>query len=237
MARRDQGLPRPYTRFDGFIVSFKRVLFIMMPSDVPRMGVPPSAATVASSPLHDARQALRRRLRATREKFVASAAAVGAAEALEAKLLAVLTELEPECLGLYWPLPCEFNAARPWRTGPQNAALPLALPFAQRTPRAMHYRRWDGRQPPSLQDECGIASVDGAPIDPDVLLVPCLGYTDGMFRLGHGGGYFDRYLARHPGVTAVGIAWSACRLEEGDFAPEPHDLPMALIVTEQGVVG
>lgn len=99
----------------------------------------------------------------------------------------------------------------------------------------MHYRRWDG-QAPRLRDECGIAASDDEEVVPDVVLVPCVGFTAGGYRLGYGGGYFDRWLAAHPHVTAVGVAWSVGRVPDEQFVPEPHDQPLMLIVTEQGVV-
>lgn len=99
----------------------------------------------------------------------------------------------------------------------------------------MHYRAWDGSAPP-LRDGCGIAACDGPPVVPDVVLVPCVGFTRSGYRLGYGGGYFDRWMAAHPHVTAVGVAWSVGELSETDFAPETHDQPLTLVVTEHGVV-
>ena len=52
--------------------------------------------------------------------------------------------------------------------------------------------------------------------------------------LGYGGGYYDRWLAAHPQVTAVGVAWSLARVELASFAPQAHDVPLATIVTERG---
>lgn len=182
------------------------------------------------------RKNLRRQLLSARERFVQSDAFSEAESALRARLVAVLADLVPECLGIYWPLPSEFNAARPWPGDDGVSHLTLALPFAQREPRSMHYRLWDGA-PPTLQDECGIYTAHGAPVGPDVLLVPCVGYTDEGMRLGYGGGYFDRYLAAHPDVTAIGVAWSIGRIEPGQFKPEPHDRPLMLVVTDQGILG
>lgn len=99
----------------------------------------------------------------------------------------------------------------------------------------MHYRAWDGSAP-TLRDECGIGSSAGARVVPDVVLVPCLGYTRSGFRLGYGGGYYDRWLAAHPQVTSVGVAWSVNELTEVELAPQPHDHPLSLVVTERGVV-
>jgi len=66
--------------------------------------------------------------------------------------------------------------------------------------------------------------------------VPCVGFTQSGYRLGYGGGYFDRWLTANPHVTAVGVAWSVARVSEPDFAAQPHDQPLALVVTELGVV-
>jgi len=88
---------------------------------------------------------------------------------------------------------------------------------------------------PSIVDECGLPSTEGPAVVPDVVLVPCVGYTESGHRLGYGGGYFDRWLAAHPHVCAVGVAWSIARLDEGALVREPHDVALALVVTEQGV--
>lgn len=148
------------------------------------------------------------------------------------QLLELLTQLEPQCLGLYWALEGEFNAAAQLLGHSFSEAMQLALPYAKREGREMVYRRWDGSAP-TLQDECGIPSSAGALVQPDVVLVPCLGFTREGYRLGYGGGYFDRWLAKHPGVTAVGLAWS---LAETQFAIEPHDQPMTLILTERELI-
>ncbi len=182
------------------------------------------------------RTALRQHLLAERERFVLSPRAADATRALEDRLAEVLAQLAPECLGVYWPVRSEFNAARPWHVDEGDSAVPLALPFARREPPAMQYRLWDGAEP-TERDGCGILTATGAPAVPDVVLVPCVGFTDDGYRLGYGGGFFDRYLAAHPDTTAVGVAWSVGRIEPGAFKPERHDHPLMLVVTESGVVG
>ena len=99
----------------------------------------------------------------------------------------------------------------------------------------MHYRAWDLGEP-TVRDECHIASASGPRVVPDVVLVPCVGFTRAGHRLGYGGGYFDRWLASHPGVTAVGVAWSVGRVDRAVFDPQPHDVTLALVITEQGIV-
>jgi len=178
------------------------------------------------TPLPHERAPLRQQLKAARRDWLASPAGQAAPAGVLRQLAPLLEQLEPLCLGLYWPLDGEFDAPA---LLPRLPGVQLALPFAQRDERQMHYRRWDGRAP-TLQDEMGIATSNGAPADPDVVLVPCLGYTREGFRLGYGGGFFDRWLAKHPGVTAVGLAWS---VGECQFAAEPHDQALAVIVTER----
>jgi len=178
---------------------------------------------------------LRANLRVIRERFVADSGPQASA-ALAAHLSQVLADLMPGCLGLYWPLRSEFNAAIACAEDRNLDAVPLALPFACRSPVTMHYRAWN-RGKPELRDECGIPSPDGAKAEPDVVIVPCLGYTRTGFRVGYGGGYYDRWLAQHPHVTTVGVAWSCCEIDEAELSPQPHDLPLMLVVTERGVVG
>lgn len=183
-------------------------------------------------PATDPRAALRQQLLLQRKAWFASAAAVPQRAALAAHVRDVLRQLEPECLGLYWPFESEFNAVEVCQDCEQLNDTELALPFAFKSPRRMEFRLWDG-ETPTLRDECGILTASGAAVVPEVVLVPCLGFTREGYRLGYGGGYFDRWLAAHPEVTAVGLAWAG-----GEIALEaqPHDVPMALILTEQGVV-
>jgi len=180
------------------------------------------------------RQALRNSLLAQREEFVAGSGFEAACAALARHLAKVLSELEPESLGGYWPHRAEFNAVSALVADSTFAKLPISLPFAQRKPVQMHYRAWD-RKPPTLVDECGIATASGAPVVPDVVLVPCVGFTASGYRLGYGGGYFDRWLAQLSHVTAIGVAWSIAEIDDALFSPEPHDQPLTLIVTEHGV--
>jgi 5,10-methenyltetrahydrofolate synthetase len=185
-------------------------------------------------PARAARRALRERLLADRDRFLATPAAAPAAEALAAALRQVVAELEPECLGLYCAIRSEFNAAAALGVDSRFKEVTLALPYARRVPKSMEFRRWNGAAP-TTKDECGIDSSDGAVVVPDVLIVPCVGFTDAGHRLGYGGGYYDRWLAEHPDVTAVGIAWAFSKIDPAVYAAQAHDVPLTLIVTERDV--
>ena len=177
---------------------------------------------------------MRQRLLTERESFIASSAFAGATAALSEALRAIVAELEPDCVGLYCAFRSEFNATAAFAADSRCVDLSLALPYARRTPKAMEFRRWDGT-PPGLVDECGIDSCDGAVVVPDVVIVPCVGFTEAGHRLGYGGGYYDRWLAANRQVTAIGVAWAFAEIELATFAARPHDIPLTLIVTEQGV--
>jgi 5,10-methenyltetrahydrofolate synthetase len=200
------------------------------------MTATPAASHIegASQP-PESRAAMRQRLLAARDHFAASTDATVAQRSLTVQLAQLLRELEPALLGMYWPVRGEFNPCDALESAGQ-AALALALPYAQREPRQMRYRRWDGVRPEAV-DECGLPAPDAGPeVVPDVVLVPCVGYTRSGWRLGYGGGYFDRWLGLHPHVTAVGVAWSGSEIEPADWEAQPHDRPLTLIVTEAGVV-
>lgn len=180
------------------------------------------------------RAILRKRLLAEREAFVATPARAVAEQAIGAALHDAIARLEPADLGLYWPFGPEFNVATAFADDLAAGKFGAALPYARRTPRALEFRRWDGG-PPVVVDECGIATSDGAVVVPDVIVVPCVGFTADGYRLGYGGGYYDRWLALHPHVVAVGVGWSIGEIDGSAFAAQAHDRKLAFVVTEHGV--
>ena len=71
-------------------------------------------------------------------------------------------------------------------------------------------------------------------VEPEVLLVPLVGFDSGCYRLGYGGGYYDRTLAaaRKKPVT-IGIGFELARL--ATIYPQPYDVPLDFLVTEDGL--
>lgn len=78
-------------------------------------------------------------------------------------------------------------------------------------------------------------SGDADVMTPDIVFVPLLGFTDSGARLGQGGGFYDRWLASHPEALAIGLAWDMQLVE--DLPVEPHDVPLAAIVTPTRIYG
>jgi 5-formyltetrahydrofolate cyclo-ligase len=70
-------------------------------------------------------------------------------------------------------------------------------------------------------------------IDPQLLLIPCVGIDPLRYRLGYGGGYYDRTLAAmSPHPITVGVGFDCARIETID--PKPHDLRLDVAMTESG---
>ena len=72
-------------------------------------------------------------------------------------------------------------------------------------------------------------------VEPDVLLVPLVGFTEDGARLGQGGGHYDRWLSAHPSAKAIGLAWDCQKVDE--LPTEPHDVPLKAVVTPTRIYG
>lgn len=149
-------------------------------------------------------------------------------------LIAALNQIPPGVLGFYWPIRGEFDPRRAVMTLLERewrAALPVVV--GKDVP--LEYRAWT----PDTVMERGALGImaprEGAPVLPDVVLAPVVGYDGMRFRLGNGGGYFDRTLAElDPPPLAIGIGFTLGRLDT--IRPQPHDKPMDMIITEEGIL-
>ncbi|MEA3117860.1 MAG: 5-formyltetrahydrofolate cyclo-ligase [Paraburkholderia sp.] len=169
-----------------------------------------------------------------REARRGAAGAHGADAALKARTLELLAHYAPQTVGFYWPLPGEFDARdalAQWLA--HDAQRQAALPVISMKGHALAFRAWTSDTPMRLGLH-GIAEPQEThALLPDLLLVPCLGFDNEGYRLGYGGGYYDRTLAAWPGTVkpvAAGIAYEACRIAA--LPREPHDIPLDAIVTE-----
>jgi 5,10-methenyltetrahydrofolate synthetase len=134
----------------------------------------------------------------------------------------------------YWPIKAEPNL-RPTLVDLHRAGVTIALPVVETRAAPLVFRHW-APETRLVRGNCNIpVPPPGAEVlTPDIALAPCLGWTADCYRLGWGGGYFDRTLAaltRRP--ITIGIALSAARLPT--IFPQPHDIPLDLILTEDGV--
>ena len=86
------------------------------------------------------------------------------------------------------------------------------------------------------EDAYGIPKPkDAEVIVPTLLFVPCVGYGPGGFRLGYGGGFYDRTLATlQPKPFTAGLGFTNGFLP--DLMPEAHDMPLDALLNDNGVV-
>ncbi len=158
---------------------------------------------------------------------------------LAERLRAQLAGRPEAVIGAYWPIRGEFDPLPV--LGEWLAAVPgrvVGLPVIDPVTDAMTFHAW-WPGCPMAPDRHGIPAPDGTPrVEPDLLLVPCVGFGRGGLRLGYGGGYYDRTLgAMAPGErpATLGIAFAHGHLPE--LAGHAHDVPLDAILTEDGLVG
>ncbi len=109
-----------------------------------------------------------------------------------------------------------------------------ALPVVVQRACPMSFRTWS----PGEILETGFGGIPvpqgGETVVPDIVLAPVVGFDAGCFRLGYGGGYFDRTLAAAiRRQRALGVGYAQARI--ATIYPQPHDVPMDAVITQEGV--
>ncbi len=187
--------------------------------------------SAADNELRAFRNALRSRLIAAREALPAERHAQ-LSRKIERHLGALVDALNPAALAFCWPFRGEFDA-RALVSGRLPGGLRACLPVVMDSDSPLEFREWTP-QSEMIEDRYGIhIPARGAAMRPDVILMPLNGFDEAGYRLGYGGGYFDRSLAAlDPRPCAIGIGFDLARV--ASIRPQAHDLPMDFIVTEAG---
>lgn len=111
------------------------------------------------------------------------------------------------------------------------AGTDLALPVLEDDPQsfAMQFCHWRP-DTPIVRGRYGIGvPADGEPCQPDVILVPLVGFDAAGNRVGRGAGFFDRYLATSTAIK-VGVGFACQRFDA--LPVQPHDVPLDAVITE-----
>ncbi len=145
----------------------------------------------------------------------------------------ILADMSPQLLGFYLPFKGEFDA-RPLVRELLETGWSAALPVVVDKKGRLEFRAWR----PGIAMEPGVYDIpvpkERNVVTPTVLLVPVVGFDSANYRLGYGGGYYDRTLAAiRPRPATIGIGFELSRLDT--IYPQPHDIPLDVIVTEEGV--
>lgn len=183
------------------------------------------------------RRAERLRLRAERQALsVEARGAVGAA--LSGHLRDLLADrfgdMRDRVFSAYWPIKGEPDL-RPLKAELHDAGVTVALPLVETKAAPLTFRRWMPETPMVRGNwNIPVPPADAPVVTPDIALAPLVGWTADGYRLGYGGGYFDRTLAAlNPKPFVIGIGIKAAQL--ATIYPQPHDIPLDLILTEIGL--
>jgi 5-formyltetrahydrofolate cyclo-ligase len=152
---------------------------------------------------------------------------------IERRLHLLLQDRPGIILGVYWPFQAEFDP-RPlidWLIAMGSA---VALPAVVDRKGPLEYRTW--RPGETLVD--GVWNIPTPEkreiVVPQAVLAPLVGFDRDCYRLGYGGGYFDRTLAAlSPRPLAIGVGFELSQIET--IYSQDFDIPMDTIVTEAGL--
>lgn len=191
---------------------------------MPAAAPPGDAAQEAKA----AKAALRRHLKAERASLDGPGKRARD-ERIGAQILAWWRRTRPPLLAVYWPLSGEPDLHASYQALADEGAL-LALPVVVQRHAPLAFAAW-------TPGEAMVADPLGVSIPrelrtvarPPALLVPCLGFNAQGYRLGYGGGFYDRTLAPAPRPLTLGIAY-ACQLAQ--FEADVHDMPLDQVITE-----
>jgi 5,10-methenyltetrahydrofolate synthetase len=185
----------------------------------------------------EAKKALRKELLALRNALPDR---LHRTELLQQVMRIWLLRREDTVIGAYWPIKGEFDplpALHRWKEDGELLDEPqprrIALPVINKAHKTMTFHVWyPGCE--MEEDAYGIPKPkDTDMVSPTLLFVPCVGYTAGGYRLGYGGGFYDRMLASlEPRPFTVGLGFGVGYVS--DFTPEAHDIPLDAILTDFG---
>ncbi len=187
----------------------------------------------------DAKKRLRAELLQVRQNLPDRQARV---DALQRVLRIWLVGRTDTVIGAYWPIKGEFDALpalHRWKEDGElqgnSQRLRIGLPVVNKEHKTLTFHAWYPGCPME-EDAFGIPKPkDTELVVPTLLFVPCVGYGAGGYRLGYGGGFYDRTLATlQPKPFTVGLGFTNAYVD--DLEPQPHDQPLDAILNDNGVV-
>lgn len=140
---------------------------------------------------------------------------------------------EAAIIAICWPYRNEYDA-RHVAVKLRKAGATIALPVVVAPGEALEFREWH----PGVRMARGPMGIPyparTEEVDPTVVILPVVGFDDAGFRLGYGGGYFDRTLAAMDRrALVIGAAHEFARLPT--IYPQLHDIPVDYVITESGL--
>jgi 5-formyltetrahydrofolate cyclo-ligase len=145
------------------------------------------------------------------------------AEAIAVRLERFVVQSGAKTIAVYWPIHDEPNLLLLW-SSLREKGFQLALPRVLAKGEALEFSIWYANSV-LVMNQWGIAELDSPAIalqDIDLMIMPCVGYWASGYRLGYGGGFYDRTLAQWQKLPlsaenkriALGVAYTECVLPE-----------------------
>ena len=171
---------------------------------------------------------LRKALIAARKAMGADVKAQADAR-IASKLWAWLDAHQVAVLGAYLPMAGEPDLFSLYATLPERG-IRVAMPVVMEKNQPLQFVFWQAGDALTRDASGTLAPADRSDfVRPDALLAPCVGFNAAQYRLGYGGGYFDRTLAHSPRPLAVGIAYA---MTKADFPADTFDIALDVILTD-----
>lgn len=178
--------------------------------------------------------------KAERERLIAERLAVSAevragwGEAIAARVLAETGDVAGLVVSAYWPFRGEPDF-RPFMEEVAAGGGRTALPVVIEKGRPLEFHLWQAGEVLGRGVWNIPVPAEKRPCLPDIVIAPVVGFDPACYRLGYGGGFFDRTLAVLPKKPRViGIGYGMAKLST--IYPQMHDIPMDVIVTETGIL-
>jgi 5-formyltetrahydrofolate cyclo-ligase len=136
-------------------------------------------------------------------------------------------------LGIYWPIRAEIDVRDVAERHIEAGGI-AALPVIVHKNAPVEFWPWS----PGTRMRRGFWNIpvpaSGTAVRPDALIIPLVGFDAACFRLGYGGGYYDRTLAASsPLPLRIGLAYAEAQI--ATIYPQPHDVPMSMVVTDRAL--
>ncbi|CAM3702493.1 5-formyltetrahydrofolate cyclo-ligase [Polynucleobacter brandtiae] len=200
---------------------------------------------------------LRQDLLAIRKQLATSASYQAICQAILSELNRFLVHSDSQLrsIALYCPIQAELDlrpTALAWAS--QATGRTLALPFA-RPDKHLDFYVWQ-KEDLLIPSQYGVPEPDPnnprrPQVSPDCILIPVVGWSESSdlgpnglkkhyWRLGYGGGYFDRTLAHlrkaKPDLLCIGVGFDWQKLDDIQWQAQTHDEPLDAMLTESGLL-
>jgi len=211
----------------------------MKPKDEPREYSSPACYMheFETAPQPHSWEEIKRWRKARREEIIARRAARDATERqalsrpVAQYLFDTINASAYPVIGIYWPIRGEIDLRELARRHVAAGGV-VGLPVVVQKAAPVEFWRW--QQGVALKK--GLWNIPIPPerqvVEPSLLVVPLVGFDRALYRLGYGGGFYDRTLAAaRPRPRTIGVALADAELPT--IYPQPHDIPMDVILTNE----